>query len=118
MKRFIVSVDQSLCFQFHCVHAVANFVLGGKVVIFKKTAETAANGAKLPPVAPIGAGRWRLVPYFVLHTGMASSFGGCMAQASDLNAARRLVSFLAKTARFVTTSNVRSCHKAQVVAAA
>eukprot|EP01044_Picomonas_judraskeda_P004871 COSAG03_NODE_439_length_7918_cov_13.498785_5_plen_138_part_00 len=53
-----------------------------------------------------------LVSYFVLHTGLVSSFGGCMAQASYFDTARRPVSFLAKKARFVTTSNVRSCHKA------
>ena len=54
-----------------------------------------------------------LVSYFVLHTGLVSSFGGCMAQASYFDTARRPVSFLAKKARFVTTSNLRSCHKAQ-----
>mgnify|MGYP006879105252 CR=1 FL=1 len=53
-----------------------------------------------------------LVSYFVLHTGLVSSFGGCMAQASYFDTARRPVSFLAKKARFVTTSNLRSCHKA------
>ena len=53
-----------------------------------------------------------LVSYFVLHTGLVSSFGGCMAQASYFDTARRPVSFLAKKARFVTTSKVRSCHKA------
>ena len=53
-----------------------------------------------------------LVSYFSIHTGQASSFGGCMAQASYLDTARRLASFLAKKARFVTTSKVRSCHKA------
>ena len=46
-----------------------------------------------------------LVSYFVLHTGLVSSFGGCMAQASYFDTARRPVSFLAKKARFVTTSN-------------
>ena len=56
-----------------------------------------------------------LVSYFVLHTGLVSSFGGCMAQASYFDTARRPVSFLAKKARFVTTSNVRSCHKATSV---
>ena len=35
-----------------------------------------------------------------------------MAQASYFDTARRPVSFLAKKARFVTTSKVRSCHKA------
>ena len=35
-----------------------------------------------------------------------------MAQASYFDTARRPVSFLAKKARFVTTSNLRSCHKA------
>ena len=45
-----------------------------------------------------------LVSYFVLHTGLVSSFGGCMAQASYFDTARRPVSFLAKKARFVTTS--------------
>ena len=55
-----------------------------------------------------------LVSYFSIHTGQASSFGGCMAQASYLDTARRLASFLAKKARFVTTSNLRSCHKALV----
>ena len=53
-----------------------------------------------------------LVSYLVLHTGQASSFGGCMAQASYFDTARRLASFLAGKARFVTTSKVRSCHKA------
>ena len=42
----------------------------------------------------------------VLHTGQASSFGGCMALVSYLDTARRPVSFLAKKARFVTTSNL------------
>eukprot|EP01043_Picozoa_sp_COSAG02_P026151 COSAG02_NODE_1498_length_12281_cov_14.846741_7_plen_86_part_00 len=46
-----------------------------------------------------------LVSYLVLHTGQASSFGGCMALVSYLDTARRPVSFLAKKARFVTTSN-------------
>ena len=50
--------------------------------------------------------------YFVLHTGQASSFGGCMTLVSYLDTARRSVSLLAKKARFVTTSNLRSCHKA------
>ena len=36
----------------------------------------------------------------------------CMALVSYLDTARRPVSFLAKKARFVTTSKVRSCHKA------
>ena len=45
-------------------------------------------------------------------TGLVSSFGGCMAQASYFDTARRPVSFLAKKARFVKTSKVRSCHKA------
>ena len=53
-----------------------------------------------------------LVSYFSIHAGQASSFGGCMAQASYLDTGRRLASFLAKKARFVTTSKVRSCHKA------
>ena len=53
-----------------------------------------------------------LVSFLVLHAGQASSFGGCMAQASYFDTARRPVSFLAKKARFVTTSNLRSCHKA------
>ena len=35
-----------------------------------------------------------------------------MAQASYFDTARRLASFLAKKPRFVTTSKVRSCHKA------
>ena len=48
-----------------------------------------------------------LVSYLVLHTGLVSSFGGCMAQASYFDTARRLASFLAKKARFVTTSKVR-----------
>ena len=43
---------------------------------------------------------------------LLASFGGCMAQASYFDTARRPVSFLAKKARFVTTSKVRSCHKA------
>ena len=45
------------------------------------------------------------VSYLVLHTGQASSFGGCMALVSYLDTARRPVSFLAKKPRFVTTSN-------------
>ena len=43
--------------------------------------------------------------YLVLHTGLVSYFGGCMAQASYFDTARRLASFLAKKPRFVTTSN-------------
>ena len=58
-----------------------------------------------------------LVSYLVLHTGQASSFGGCMALVSYLDTARRLASFLAKKPRFVTTSKVRSCHKAGATAA-
>eukprot|EP01044_Picomonas_judraskeda_P012954 COSAG03_NODE_1909_length_3367_cov_9.998164_5_plen_80_part_00 len=46
-----------------------------------------------------------MVSYFVLHTDLVSSFGGCMAQASYFDTARRLSSFLAKKTRFVTTSN-------------
>jgi hypothetical protein len=53
-----------------------------------------------------------LVSYFSTHTDQASSFGGCMALVSYLDPSRCRVSFLAKKARFVTTSNVRSCHKA------
>ena len=54
-----------------------------------------------------------LVSYFSTHTDQASSFGGCMALVSYLDTARRPVSFLAKKARFVTTSNlIRGCHKA------
>ena len=52
------------------------------------------------------------VSYFSTHTGQVSSFGGCMAQASYFDTARRLASFLAKKPRFVTTSKLRSCHKA------
>ncbi len=58
---------------------------------------------------------WRaagVVSYFSRHTAQASSFGGCMAQASYFDTARRLASVLAQKARFVTTSKVRSCHKA------
>ena len=58
-----------------------------------------------------------LVSFLVLHTGLVSSFGGCMAQASYFDTARRLASFLAKKTRFVTTSKVRSCHKAEFGAA-
>ena len=54
-----------------------------------------------------------LVSYFSIHAGQASSFGGCMALVSYFDTARRPVSFLAKKPRFVTTSNLRSCHKAQ-----
>ena len=60
-----------------------------------------------------------LVSYFSIHTDQASSFGGCMAQASYLDTGRRLASFLAKKSRFVTTSKlevvtkrVRDRHKA------
>ena len=44
-----------------------------------------------------------LVSYFSMHTGQVSSFGGCMAQVSYLDTARRPVSLLAKKPRFVTT---------------
>ena len=54
----------------------------------------------------------RMVSYLYCITYLVSSFGGCMAQASHFDTARRPVSFLAKKARFVTTSNLRSCHKA------
>eukprot|EP01043_Picozoa_sp_COSAG02_P043896 COSAG02_NODE_3863_length_6129_cov_2.692869_5_plen_53_part_01 len=35
-----------------------------------------------------------LASYFSIHTDQASSFGGCMAQASYFDTARRLASFL------------------------
>ena len=66
-------------------------------------------------LSPARTARGDLVSYLILHTGQASSFGGCMAQASYLDTARRLASFLAKKARFVTTSKVRSCHKATML---
>ena len=40
------------------------------------------------------------------RTVQVSSFGGCMAQVSYFNTARRPVPFLAKNARFVTTFNL------------
>ena len=46
-----------------------------------------------------------LVSVFGMHTGLVSSFGGCVVQVSYLDTARRPVSFLLKKARFVTTSN-------------
>ena len=48
-----------------------------------------------------------------MHGDLVSYFGGRMALVSYFDTARRLASFLAKKARFVTTSKVRSCHKAR-----